>query len=305
MKRTILKFTTYKVFGLTFRSEVELPELTEVESQKPDVVINLGEVPDYLYNMLNNNMLYQVRKNDFLLNIAAVGKYRVQNGRTITVEPERNANAQEIRLFLLGSAMGALLHQRKTITLHGSGVVKDNQGIVFIGKSSAGKSTIAAGLLSNGYSVITDDIAVIRFHGKNPYILPGIPHLKLWKDVLNHLKDKSYFERVKPKVEKYKMPIKPIESSKSVLLDKIIFISQNSHHGFRFEEVLGADKFNLLISNTYRIQYVEKIGGFETHFKNISKLASKIRIYMIERPISPLEIKKFANFVDDNIIRLG
>ena len=41
-----------------------------------------------------------------------VGRYRIEAGNRITVESEPGVPERNVRLFLLGSAFGVLLHQR-------------------------------------------------------------------------------------------------------------------------------------------------------------------------------------------------
>lgn len=300
-----MKNYIYRVYGLTILSELRLPELPTKKKTEPDVLIRYGKVPDQLPNPIGAGVLYQASKNDFLFKFNGIAKYRVQQGKYITIQKIDNAAPEEVRLFLLGSAIGALLHQRGLLALHGSCVARDNRGFIFSGNSSVGKSTIAAAFLKNGYSFVADDIAVIDFRPNNKYyIFPGIPHIKLWKDVIQHLDEKNITEKVRPTLEKYIKPITNPTSFRSVLLEKIIVLSVTNTSIFAVEEVVGAEKFNLLRNNTYRIQYVDKLQQIETHFKNLSKLASGVRVYKVERPPYPLLISELIEYIESRVINV-
>ena len=300
-----MKDYKYNVFGLIIQSEIKLPELPKVEDQESNVWIKIGKVPDHLPLPAGSGVLYEASQDDFLLRLNNVAKYRVQNGKNITVEPSKNSTPQEIRLFLFGSVMGALLHQRSLLAIHGSCISKGNRGIIFTGKSSAGKSTLAAGLHAKGYSVVTDDIAVVDTDKDEKHIiLPGVPQIKLWKDVLNQLNEKSILTKVRFHFEKYYLPIQSLETSGTIFLDKIIFLTTKNTPGYHFSEVVGSEKFNILRENTYRIQYVDKFNRLEDHFKNISQLASTIQLFKVERPFSPLQLKYFADFIEKKIFNI-
>lgn len=250
-------------------------------------------------------VLYEASQDDFLFRLDTVARYRVQDGKYITIEANEEATPEEVRLFLFGSAWGALLHQRKMLALHGSCVAKGKNGFLFVGPSAAGKSTLAAGFLKMGYSFVADDISVIGFdEGNGHLIYPGIPHLKLWRDVLLHLHECIDFERIRPRFEKY---IKPIYTGKKldpVRLENIILLSTKNTPGYHFKEISGSEKFNLLTQNTYRMQYLDKLNRIESHFRNLSRLVEVTKLFRVERPTSPLNIRELATFVEDNILKI-
>src|SRR5687768_1987297 len=99
----------YSLFGLHIRSELPLPELLAVEnSSPPHVTIQVGKVPQ----ALETGRRTQVTDGGLLLLIDGVGGYFVKDGSAIIVEPHPGVPDSNVRIFLLGSAMGALLHQR-------------------------------------------------------------------------------------------------------------------------------------------------------------------------------------------------
>ncbi|HER63305.1 MAG TPA: hypothetical protein ENO11_04945, partial [Desulfobacteraceae bacterium] len=243
----------YKVYGLVIDSEISLPELIMEKNKAPDVFIKLGMVPDQLEKPLGSGVLYEAGEDDFIFRLDNVARYRVREGRFITIQANKNAAPEEVRLFLLGSVMGALLHQRGMLALHGSAVVKNNRATIITGVSSAGKSSLAAGLYEKGYAILSDDITVINTGDASiPAVSPGIPHLKLWKDVLIYMNEGKSLERIRPRMEKYKKPVKQIGPDTNTKLCRIIVLATKNTPGFTMEEIRGAKKFSLLRSHTYR-----------------------------------------------------
>lgn len=293
------------MYGLTISSEMVLPELVVVEEREPDVWIKTGKVPNHLPIKKGSGVLYEAAQDDFLFRLDTVASYRVREGKYITIESKETATPEEVRLFLFGSAMGALLHQRGMLAIHASSVEQGKKGFVIAGLSSSGKSTLAAGFLEKGYSILSDDISVIGFEDEDGhFIYPGIPHLKLWKDVLMHLSESLDLEPVRPKLEKYKKPILQGKNLNPVRLDKIIILSTKNTPGYHFQEILGSEKFNLLRQNTYRLQYLNNLSRMESHFRNLSRLVANTSVYKVERPCSPLHIRELTTFVEDNIFEI-
>jgi hypothetical protein len=287
----------YKVYGLYIGSELELPELSPVQNIKVDVTIGFGEVPEHLPEVRGSGVLFEAALNDFLFKFEGIGRYRVQNGSRIIIQPEREALPSEIRLVLLGSSIGALLHQRGMLAIHGSAITDGKQTMILSGQSGVGKSTLAAGLLELGYSVIADDISVIGQNEKQDYIVEsGIPHLKLWKDVLVHLNKADDLSRVRPQLEKYRIPI-PVLEEETASLSKIVILRPSNSTDFSYSEILGRDKFHLLRNNTYRLQFIDKMNQTEVHFRNISQVVNSIQMFHANRPQDPLNILEFAKYI--------
>ena len=279
---------------------MELPELTPAQNIKSDVTIGLGRVPEHLPEVRGSGILFEAALNDFLFKFEGIGRYRVQYGSRIIIQPEREALPAEIRLVLLGSSIGALLHQRGMLAIHGSAITDGNQTTILSGQSGVGKSTIAAGLLELGYSVIADDISVIGRNGKHFIVERGIPHLKLWKDVLVHLNKADDLSKVRPQLEKYRIPI-PVLEEDLPGLSKIIILSPSNSKDFSYSEILGRDKFHELRNNTYRLQFIDKMNQTEAHFRNLSQLVNSIQMFHVNRPGDPLNVLEFAKYMSEII----
>ncbi|MCP4397035.1 MAG: hypothetical protein GY801_07015 [bacterium] len=75
----------------------------------------------------------------------------------------------------IASELGALLHQRELLPLHGS-AIKVNDGVcVFVGLSGNGKSTVAAAFRQRGYQVLADDVCVVSI--REDGLPPGDPRV--------------------------------------------------------------------------------------------------------------------------------
>lgn len=303
-KKQLASLFKYSAFGINIQSEIELPELPAGFFDVYDVSIHWGNNPEKLNGAKGSGVLYQAKKDDFLLRLNTVGSYRVQNGKTITVERLNSATDEEIRLFLLGSAFGAMIHQRELLPFHGSTVAKDGFAYVISGNSGAGKSSLAATLVKMGFSLLADDISVIKTETGKPMVYPGIPHLKLWEDVMRKLEeDISMYTKVRPQLLKYRKPAEEAFINRSAPLHSIVILSSKNTSGFEIKPVKGVEKFNLLKNNTYRYQYLPGLEKTVEHFRMTTELAGASKVYQLKRPTSPLLLEELADSFIKEIVQ--
>ena len=143
-----MSLNAYWAYGLSIHAELACPELPflALEAGKPDVTIRLLPSSEDALEPLENGY-YEVQPGIFRLAVQGVAQYRVEEGSRIFIEPLPDVPLEKVRLFLLGSAMGALLYQRGLFPLHGSAVETPWGAMIFVGAQGAGKSTLAAQFL--------------------------------------------------------------------------------------------------------------------------------------------------------------
>ena len=109
----------YHVFGLSLEAALTCPELLPAAaSSAPDIVIRFGEVPESLENPADSGVRWQSAQGRYLLNLLRVARFLVTEGREIVVQPVPGVPEDTIRVFLLGTCLSILLHQRKLYALH-------------------------------------------------------------------------------------------------------------------------------------------------------------------------------------------
>ena len=221
----------------------------------------------------------------------------MQDGEKIVVEIFKKNPDREVRLFLLGSAFGALFIQRGLLPIHGSAVKFGESACLFSGLSGVGKSSLTATFVKKGFQFLADDISVVD---NDLNIVPGFPNMKIWDDVLKKLGvDTSELNEVRPNVKKYDVREKKAFYPNLIPVDKIFILQTKNTPGFEYEELIGIEKFNAIKNNTYRYKFV---GGLEKqldHFKTLNKLLPKIKVYRMLRPQSPVLLNELADFIID------
>lgn len=278
----------YYIFGLTIASELPLPSFASPDFQQdqPDVTIDYGDTPNALADPRIKGVRYQAAPGEFLLRVNNVARFYVQDGNRITITPEYGTSEDDILIFLMGSAMGALLHQRNILVLHGSAIAVNGQSVVFCGPSGIGKSTIAAGFNQRGYPFLADDLCAIALCDGRPAVIPGFPRLKLWADTLNKLdtsKDQLKSVRWGVDLEKYFLPVDSSLHTPAPLQAVFILKSTNTDK-LEITPLQGAEKIDPLIENTYRMRFLHGLGGKKDHFKQCAAVAAKAEVCKVVRP---------------------
>tara|TARA_A100001011_G_scaffold263173_1_gene271725 strand:+ start:653 stop:1567 length:915 start_codon:yes stop_codon:yes gene_type:complete len=143
-----------------------------------------------------------------------------KNGKEIRVKElfKKNSRALFISKFL-NHVIPFSLYQNKKLMIHGSGVSKNGRGVLFIGGSGSGKSSLSASL--KDFKIIAEDSVIANFENKNCYVSTGFPLVKLTTKVakiLNFKKDES-IKLPGDRLSRSYYPIKNFSTEK-VLIDK-------------------------------------------------------------------------------------
>ncbi len=279
----------YLAFGLHLRSEIPLPELAVAPGGNdglPVVTIRIGAVPENIDDPRHSNSNMQVAHDDFLLTAAGAGRYRVRGGEEIVVEPSPGAPERSVSMFLLGSAVGVLCHQRGLLPLHACAVEVDGGAMAFVGESGAGKSTLAAYLHDRGYRLLCDDVCVIgQGESGTPVAWPGVRRIKLWQDALTALRGgHGNLEPVMEGQDKYYVPVTSVSDHRPLPLKRIYVLDNaDAPEDAGITRVIGASAINAVITQTYRRGIADKMGTRQRHFRQGAAMLKSVGIFTFRR----------------------
>ena len=294
---------TYHIFGLSILSEISLPAPEaggRRRSSPPDVVIEYGEAPRQLSRPQRKTAWYEAAAGEFLLSAESIARYYVQGGSRIVITAEPGVAKEKILIYLMGSAMGALLHQRNVLVLHAGAVTKKNYSVIFLGPSGAGKSTLAAAFHQRGLAFLADDVCAISFDDGAPAVIPGFPQLKLWEDALAKLgKDKGGLKRVVwiKNLEKYFMPVEH-EHDGPVRLKSVFSLEAADTAHIEVHALRGGAKLEPLVANTYRRGFLDGLGGKKEYFRQCARVAAQSEVYRVLRPRDKFLLDELADVLE-------
>ncbi|MBA3666256.1 MAG: hypothetical protein H0W65_00835 [Sphingomonas sp.] len=280
----------YRLFGLTLRSDLPLPELVRV-----DGVVD----PDVRVVLADSSMPQSGRGLGFA--VEGVARFEVIGGSTIIVAVDPDSAPRNVRLYLLGSAMGMLLHQRQLLPLHANAIEIDGKAYAFLGASGAGKSTLAAAFQDRGYRVLADDVCVIRFEDNGrAMVAPGMPRLRLWRDSLEASgRDASAYPRSYAGDEtwdKYDVGLPPSATlADSVSLASIFELRAADR--FCVTGLGGMDAVSALMANTYRGYFVAEADGARNHWQDCIRLAKSVPVMTFARPLDFTQLDACVSYL--------
>ncbi|HYW22398.1 MAG TPA: serine/threonine protein kinase [Nodularia sp. (in: cyanobacteria)] len=190
----------YKVYGLTLQANQPLPGLIAANSDVPvDVWVDLNgdsqpssaeiETISSGLNVLSKadgNYLHLWFRGDGQLDFEQLDFEIDAKGSHISATWTRSV-LEEVTALLLGQVLGCVLRLRGTLCLHACVVKIGQHAVAIVGETGAGKSTTAAALAKEGYSILSDDIAVFKDDEQHWFVQPGYPRIRLWPQTINAL----------------------------------------------------------------------------------------------------------------------
>lgn len=296
MRAACLQDHYYRTYGLTIRSQIELPELPPVPPDlAPDIEITTGPLSETLEGASVREPWLQYSEDRCQLFVEGVARYRIEQGRRIQVDrrvltaPPARALEGDVRLYLLGTALGALLHQRHWLPLHLSALDTPSGIWGFTGHSGAGKSTLAAWLhYHQDWPLVSDDVGVIKPGEELPYLYPGPPRLKLWKDVLITLGiDHQGLARDLTRTDKYHLVRhRGFQPHARPLRYLVLLERAEKQEPASLEPLAGLEAFKAVMATIYRPEWGQAFNGPARLLDYAADLARRIQVYRYRRPWS-------------------
>lgn len=288
MNKNINK-TIYKAFGLNIYSEISLPELPKLNI--PEELVNIEVEISNLTTLWSKTpkINHFVADTGFcMFKVPDVAIYLIQGGKRIVVSPMKGSQEDHIRLYLLGTCMGALLMQRKILPLHGSAIAINGKAYAIVGDSGAGKSTLASALLNRGYKLLSDDVIPVSLNKENvPMVTPAYPQQKLWIESLKEFGMESYhFRPIVDRDTKFAIPLDNQFATEKLPLAGVFELKKTKNEEISIEPIQNLQRFHTLFYHTYRNLFIERSGLMGWHFDLSAKIIKKITLYHLCRPIS-------------------
>jgi hypothetical protein len=274
----------YSIFGLRVRSRLALPELFPASAPgEPDVTIETGEVPQ----VDSKDGGLTAMNGSLVLAVPGVARYRITGGAHVVVEPVPGVPDENIRLYLLGSVFGALLHQRGLLPLHANAIEIQGNAFAFMAPSGHGKSTLAGWFHRHGLRLIADDVCVVKFepHGA-PAVLPGLPRLRLWSEAFGTLGwshdglSRSYAGH--GNFDKFDLPVRAGSAVHSPVPLAAVYLLDRGD-AFEVEPLVGLEAAEAVFANTYRGSYVSTANQPEAHWNAAVRIVKSTRMFRLRR----------------------
>ncbi len=286
--------------GWRVSTDWPLPELLPWtgDNRPADISIRLGKVPASLPGPVRATPLVQVNEQGWLrFTVRNVANYLVRDGREVIIDTPHPAGTPDVALFLLGSVLGFLCHQRGVLPLHASCVAFNGKVIALAGSSGMGKSTMAALLLAHGAQLLSDDVTVIDVHAEGgPMVLPSFPRQKLWRDTLDVF-GIAPGRRLRSTVsmEKFDRSVSEYFCATPMRLDGVYHLrSRMKENTPGLVPLDGLEAVRILHDNIYRRTAAGLLGLADRQFQSCASLARAVPLTALQLPDG---VKKLTDLV--------
>ena len=236
---------------------------------------------------------------EFSMDVDGVGSFYVSGGNEVEFTPLSGADPGWVELILNGQVLVALLHQRRIINFHASSFIHNSRGIMILGGTGAGKSSVTASFILNGAGFLSDDLTPVIFRGTKPYIWPLYRAIKLRENTvgqlnISHMKlrdaetgtEKQYLAVAHAGVEDY-----PLHT---VLKIEIGGVSKPEFH-----KTAPAERFSLLRSEICSWEILAGMPDTEAEYlQQLLKIVRKVKIIRVVRP-AEIEISALHTAISD------
>ena len=289
----------YLAYGLGIHSQLRLFELP-VSDVKQDVTIRVGTVDPapgedgapYPYLMLTQR--------EAIFAIEGIGRFKVSEGSHIVVDPQPGGDSGLLQRYLIGAAMALVLYQRQRLVLHASAVSVGGQGIVFLGASGAGKSTIAAACLARGHLLLADDVTAVDVNPGISWLDPGFPHIKLSNDATGLLaSNPAQIEFMIMAEDKASFHVNQPISRQAIALKRIYILLPDDPVGF--DRLSSKQALVELVRYSIPPSMVRLDSA--NHFQRCVNLVNNIQVYLLHRPAALTSLPELIEMIEADCVR--
>lgn len=296
----------FRVFGLLLESALDCPELLPAEpGPQPDIRFVYGSVPADLEGPVTRAARWQTAPGQFVSHQEGFGDFYVHDGREIVIQPHSRVPEEAIRLYVLGTCLSILLHQRRLFVQHTSGIASERGIVLFAGRSGVGKSTMVSAFLERGYKIVADDMVALALDPQAGVLaLPGFPQVKLMADsVLALGRSVEGLRRVMPGHDKFIAPEKERFSAAPARLHAIYDLSVADVPAPAVLPLAHTARFNILLDHTWQKATLFGLGVREWHFQTAASIASLTYAARLTRPPEPLDVRRTVDLVEADMLR--
>ncbi|NEQ01531.1 MAG: hypothetical protein F6K59_22215 [Moorea sp. SIO3F7] len=300
------KLFSYVAYGLGIHSALPIPEFIPAEVEC-DVMIHIQsndystgcvrvasaeavgqtrtpnrKISDYIpKEVIQQPMALQLSPKEAVIYLKDTGLFLVQGGNSITIIPSAEACLSRIQTALVGTVMAILLYQRGLLVLHASIVNINGGAVVFLGDSGEGKSSIAAALHSQGYRIITDDVAPVTLDQGTAKVASSFPQIKLSREVAKVLGyDQDKLGLLVPKLNKPDYLLNQ-DFTQALLPIRCIYVlvsgSQLSIKRLKLQEAVMELSRHSRLNSLFDSEKA-------SHLLQCAQLANQCSVYRLQRP---------------------
>jgi hypothetical protein len=232
-----------------------------------------------------------------------------RQGDEIWADWPENYTLEDACTYLTGPVMAFLLRLRGFTCLHASAIAVGECAVALFGLAGAGKSTTAAAFALRGFSVLSDDVAVLSDMGNRFLVQPGYPRLNLWPDsVCTLFGSEDALPRITPTWDKRYLALNgnDLRFESRPLPLTAIYILGEKEAGLTtpvIEEAAGSDALVTLVANTY-VNYLLNQNMRAREFDVLSRLLAGMPVRRVRPTLDLSKIFGLCEVIAADVTRL-
>jgi hypothetical protein len=242
---------------------------------------------------------WEVNSSEFSMLVPGVGRFYARDGKAVEYSVEAGADPDWVKLYLRGQVLVALLHQRSILSFHASSFILNARGIMVLGETGAGKSSLTASFALKGAGFLTDDLTPVIFKRSKPYIWPLYRNIRLRENTVGQLNiNKNKLKEAEAGTGKQYLQVDGA-NVKDFPLDTILKIEVGEIGEPSFKEPSSSEKFSLLRSEICSWEILAGMPETEAEYlQQLLKIVRKVKIVRVVRP-AEIEIAALHTAVRD------
>ncbi len=244
----------------------------------------------------------RINQKCFYMKVPEVGSFYACDGKIVEYSAEKGADPQWVQLYLNNQVLVALLHQRKIISFHASSFIFSDRGVMLLGETGAGKTSLMVAFSLAGAGFLSDDLTPVVFRDNMPHIWSLSKKVKLRSDAIAQLNisDEKLTDAEAGTGKKYLRLEKCAEEYHR--LDIILKIETGEVAEPVFRELAATEKFALLRSEVCSSEILEGMPDTETaYLQQLVKISERVHFVRVTRP-ADIGIKKMHEAVRDYLL---
>lgn len=278
---------SYWAYGLSICSEINFPELLQVNDQDAYDVHILSGDPFFIHPALDmEKPIAIVHEEQYAaIGVKHIALYEVIDGKQIVVHARPSAISSDIRVYCLSNAFALLLFQRNLLPLHAGGIMLNNEITLVMGKSGSGKSTLIYKMMQRGYRVFSDDVVVATtvIDGK-VQVHSSYPMMKLWSDQMREM-SLPLGVPIRSGVDKFPYYFHPLfDSHPRPVVNIILLKTSSSIQSCEWRRLSGSAQLIEVMSNIYRSEWMPDCMS-KRSVSLLSQLVKQSSCFEIKRPL--------------------
>ena len=240
----------------------------------------LGTIPPRDESLLLDEEVFALSKDAFWFESPGGVQFHYRLGGHILAQYADPALEDEFRLYLHGTAYGAVAWLNDLLPLHASALESEGRVIAFTGASGSGKSTLAAALCRKSFSLVSDDTLVLVPDAEGLTALPDGKPMKLWSDMVPVVGGGVATPIASVPGKHFATPVR--SATEPARLSDLIFLEEGER--CRLEPITGGAKFEKLLEALYRGFVHVARGDRDLHTRLLLEVSSKVRFWSLQRP---------------------